>query len=644
MKKIILLSLFLPFIGIAQKRDSIQVLKEVRVFSFEKSRNIQENPDAIISIDSNLLSIENGTSLLNSLNSQPGIRMEERSPGSYRMAIRGSSLRAPYGVRNVKIYWNNLPLTDAGNNTYFNVLDPALFSSILVAKGPNGGVYGSGTGGAILLNTQANKGSSIDLNQYYNSLGGFKQHTDIRFGDNRIFIGIQKQNGYREQSDLSRVFISFEGNYAFRKTGNINLIAFSSKLGYQTPGGLNLSQYQANPRQSRPAAGPNRSAIEQKARLDTDTQFLGINLENQWNNQWAWNWGNVLQLNSIVNPSIRNYEERIEPNYSTRAVIHYKNNENFSWDSGFEYQIGQFNSSTFGNFFGIKDTLQTQLNTNIQQMTFFNQVDYQISPKVSFTASASLNYLNYEFKANQTILSPRLSLVYSPSKFHSLVGKISHGFSPPSIAEIRPSTGILDLNLKSENGWNQEIIYRGKLKTFPLDWTINLYQFNLNQTIAIRTAADGGDFYGNVGSSIQKGLEANLGYSGHRNTSLVSLTLQDAKFRESGKFIPGIAKTSLFLTEILKLTDRLNWSFQMQYTGNMYLNDANTAELPASTVWNSKLNYLWKIRELNLSTWIYLDNIFNLNYTLGPDLNAFGNRFYNTALGRNISIGTRLRI
>ncbi len=359
MKKIVFILLILPFIGISQNRDSIQVLKEVTIFSFEKTRFLQENPDAISRINSEILSINNGASLLNSLNSQPGIRMEERSPGSYRLAIRGSSLRAPYGVRNVKIYWNNLPLTDAGNNTYFNVLDPALFSSILVAKGPNGGVYGSGTGGTILLNTQANKESSIDLNQYYNSIGGFKQNTDIRFGNNRIFIGVQKQKGYREQSDLSRIFFSFEGNYPFRKAGNINLIAFSSKLNYETPGGLNLSQYLTNPRQARPAAGPNKSAIEQKARLHTETQFLGVNFENQWNNRWAWNWGNVIQVNSIINPSIRNYEERSEPNFSTRAVIHFKDNHHFSWDSGIEYQIGQFNSSTYGNFYGIKDTIQT---------------------------------------------------------------------------------------------------------------------------------------------------------------------------------------------------------------------------------------------------------------------------------------------
>ena len=35
----------------------------------------------------------------------PGVRMEERTPGSYRLSIRGSLLRSPFGIRNVKVYF-----------------------------------------------------------------------------------------------------------------------------------------------------------------------------------------------------------------------------------------------------------------------------------------------------------------------------------------------------------------------------------------------------------------------------------------------------------------------------------------------------------------------------------------------------------
>ena len=52
------------------------------------------------------------TSILETLNTIPGVRMESRGDGgSRRISIRGSSLRAPFGVRNVKMYWNGIPVT-----------------------------------------------------------------------------------------------------------------------------------------------------------------------------------------------------------------------------------------------------------------------------------------------------------------------------------------------------------------------------------------------------------------------------------------------------------------------------------------------------------------------------------------------------
>ncbi|MCH5683602.1 TonB-dependent receptor plug domain-containing protein [Niabella sp. W65] len=73
--------------------------------------------------------------------------MEERSPGSYRINMRGSSLRSPFGVRNVKVYWNDIPLTDPGGNTYFNQLAFNNFNTITLEKSTSSTVYGSGTGG-----------------------------------------------------------------------------------------------------------------------------------------------------------------------------------------------------------------------------------------------------------------------------------------------------------------------------------------------------------------------------------------------------------------------------------------------------------------------------------------------------------------
>src|SRR5690606_10740693 len=88
---------------------------------------------------------------LPAMNTVPGVRMEERSPGSYRLSIRGSLLRSPFGIRNVKIYMDEMPLTDAGGNTYLNLADPGSIQSAEILKGPDGSLFGANSGGVIRL-------------------------------------------------------------------------------------------------------------------------------------------------------------------------------------------------------------------------------------------------------------------------------------------------------------------------------------------------------------------------------------------------------------------------------------------------------------------------------------------------------------
>jgi iron complex outermembrane receptor protein len=70
-------------------------------------------------------------------------------------------LRSPFGVRNVKVYFDEIPFTDAVGNTYLNQLSFYNFNSIEVIKGPGGSLYGAGTGGVILIHSQPKHGKRI---------------------------------------------------------------------------------------------------------------------------------------------------------------------------------------------------------------------------------------------------------------------------------------------------------------------------------------------------------------------------------------------------------------------------------------------------------------------------------------------------
>ncbi|MFZ9719572.1 MAG: TonB-dependent receptor, partial [Chitinophagaceae bacterium] len=90
---------------------SIAELEEIRIQAFEQGKQRNASIALVKRIDQYNSDRYNKTSLVQAFNTIAGVRMEERSPGSYRINIRGSSLRAPFGVRNVKVYWNDIPLT-----------------------------------------------------------------------------------------------------------------------------------------------------------------------------------------------------------------------------------------------------------------------------------------------------------------------------------------------------------------------------------------------------------------------------------------------------------------------------------------------------------------------------------------------------
>src|SRR6185369_5400744 len=121
--------------------DSSKELQAVIVKAYGQNRQLKDASAAINYIGPSQLERFNNTNILPALNATPGVHMEERSPGSYRLNVRGSTLRSPFGVRNIKVYWNGIPLTDPGGNTYLNQLSYYNISSIEVIKGPASSLY-----------------------------------------------------------------------------------------------------------------------------------------------------------------------------------------------------------------------------------------------------------------------------------------------------------------------------------------------------------------------------------------------------------------------------------------------------------------------------------------------------------------------
>ena len=182
-------------------------LSDFTVTAFETERPLLKQSAAISLVGEQDFSRFNETSIVNSFNTKPGVRIEERALASYRVSIRGSSLRAPFGVRNVKIYWNDVPFTAPDGTTALNLLDLSNIRTAEVIKGPSGSIYGAGNGGVINLKSPADPKGGLVSAEYGGGSFGLNRSRiaisqQVGKGGFEASLVKQKLDGYREHSAM----------------------------------------------------------------------------------------------------------------------------------------------------------------------------------------------------------------------------------------------------------------------------------------------------------------------------------------------------------------------------------------------------------------------------------------------------------
>jgi iron complex outermembrane receptor protein len=675
--------------AICQKKDSVRLdstitLHEVIVNAYEYGKGIQDIPAGIGLINNKDLARFNDASLVSAINTVAGIRMEERSPGSYRLSIRGSTLRSPFGIRNVKVYWNDLPFTDPGGNTYLNLIDPGAVGHAEIIKGPGSSIYGAGTGGVILL-----KSANAKFNSYKTYVSGLVGN----YGLIRSSVGMQNHSqksnatihyahqqidGYRDQSAMRRDVIQTQGSYQISDKRIIAANFFYADLFYETPGGLTLKQYNDNPKQARPAGGPNASAVAQKAAVYNKTIYAGVSQEYDITSKLSNRTGAYLSFTQFENPAIRNYERRVEQSFGARSTTQLKE-DHLTFSFGGEFQRGFSPIKTYSNKGGKIDTLQTDNEISSTTALIFSQAEIILPRKFFLTIGGSLNFYNIRFQelsASPTVdevrtfkpvLSPRIALLKKINSSLSMYASIGQGFSPPTSAELFPSAAIFNSTLNPEKGNNIEAGFRGAI-THSLNVDVVGYIFSLKDAITTRRNEDGGEYFVNVGTTLQKGIELNLSFNPHfeehafisdfklwtsaninyyRFSDYVKDTVntqsgQSASADYTGNQITGVPPRIITVGLDLMFRPKLYCNITANYTDQIPLDDGNTAFANTYFLLGGRIGYRPTFGNVTLDFFIGADNLFNEQYSLGNDLNAQAKRFYNAAPGRNFFTGLQM--
>ena len=649
--------------------------------------NIDKHPyTSIQSIHPNIFNTADGTSISSILNTVPGVYMHTGSLNTNRITIRGIGGRNSFNTRNIKTYYNDIPIANGDGESFIEDFDLNSLDNITVLKGPSGSTFGASLGGTILLNNgyfgSSNFTSDFSMGSYdlWRITNRLKLHEA-----NYLFQVYQSRThfeGYRENNHYSRESIGFSGEYRLNKHtfsfvgNNINLMA-------EIPSSIDSITYATNPI----AAAPKWK--ETHGSEDYGSAVFGIShkYEDSYDNELKLSVSNSLFSNLKENHEVRpfNILRKNIQNGGLRSIFKLeKTSKNWSFDYsiGTEVLFERYSWQTFENEnHGTQGALLTDLLENRQFINIFNESEFTYN-NISIVGGFNINKTIYSIEnqnpldtTNQNrkhsygwITSPKVGIRYNFETFYiadlSIYSNISHGFSMPSLGETLRPNGILNTNLEPELGWNFEIGTRGSLFDGRVLYDFTIYQMNIKNLIVTDRISDDITIEINAGKTHQEGFEVSFKYVQPIlivqeivfSTSYTSNNFRFLEFVNDGNDYSGNLLTGVPL-DMHNL--QIDWdgkrkvpffaSISSLIVDEIPMNDANTSFSEKYWLMNFKAGYQKRYRKMKLNMFAGINNVFNKKYAsmIAVNANRFSSnspRYYHPGLPRNYYFGMKVSV
>jgi iron complex outermembrane receptor protein len=186
------------------------------------------------------------------------------------------------------------------------------------------------------------------------------------------------------------------------------------------------------------------------------------------------------------------------------------------------------------------------------------------------------------------------------------------------------------------------------------------FYFKLNNALVQRRDLSGADYFVNAGDVQEKGLELHGAYTWKASPkSFVDMlklnfdyTYNHFRYGSfikgstdfSGKTVPSVPANTLSTLADVQLKNGIYSNVTYYFASEIFLNDANTASADPYHLLGFRAG--WKKlfqSKYKLNFYAGIDNLLNEIYSLGNDINAAANRFYNAAPARNYYVGLALQ-
>jgi iron complex outermembrane receptor protein len=608
----------------------------------------------------------------------PGIFFQNRYnfAQDLRIAIRGFGARANFGIRGIRIFADDIPLTLPDGQGSVDAIDLGSAQQIDVIRGPFSAVYGSASGGVINIRTEEGPetpflSGRVNLGSY-----GFRQFQAKAGGQSEKLnwlanLSTTQLDGYRDHADYRATLVNSRFRYEFSETLNLTVLvnAVDSPRA-DDPGALNAAEVIADRRQAAPRnllydAGEELSqqtlGLSLRKKIGGNQEFMLRNyyVHREFNNRLPFDinsngQGGSVDLDRKFAGLGGNYRWDLELGSHGNQLI-----------LGFDYDAQRDHRKRFANKLGQLGELTTNQDEDVTTTGFYIQDVFDLTADAALTLGGRFDDVKYKVtdrtgsngsgERSFNEFNPMIGVNWTLRPAMNLYANISSSFDPPATTELANPEGPVGFNqnLESQTATNHELGLKGLVRG-RLRYELALFHINVrNEIVPFELEGSGQSFFQNAGRSTRNGLETALsmelapGLNGS-----ATYTWSDFEFDEflgldgqnyAGNRIPGVPE-HLFNFNLSWAHDSGFYSaWDLLYVGKFYADNANGVETDDYLVSNLRLGFRRGGEKWSFEPFLGLNNLFDKKYIDNIRLNAGFGRYYEPAPERNIYLGFLLR-
>jgi len=668
-------------------------LDSISVTATKVETGTKEVSQSIAVVNAQTIEDKNVLDVSSALENIPGVNVESSSNSpSPRLIIRGAGLKASYGVREIMVIKDGVPMTDPDSFTRFDYIDMQDVQSIEVQKGPGSINAVNTTGGVIQLITKSvfeEDSNSIKVGVGNDGQRNLNLKLREKLDDNDFVSMNYSQrkidNGWRDNNAFDSKQISFKYGHIFDDDATLESELSYTESNLELPSSMTRAEFEEF---KRTGEQHNTSSAWQYTARDSKILSLNTKYSKEIGNFtykprfYINKWEHFHPVTGIINDADENYVygTDLETDYAHQLfnrdamLVFGLTAKQDRSDDAKKYQyadvvtggggrITKTLSNREGSLANVEDSLASLYGVYAME-TFspFDRTTIDISAradKLSFDVSGTeYSYFNYTtgkyatgagayaIDKSFTLLSTKLGITYALSDATNIYSSVAFANQAPTTSELTDNDA-----LDKTKSINYEIGLKTRTGDFSYDMAV--YQNNVQDEIIQIKDAGGNTIYDNAGETQKRGFEFLGTY--HLTPALnfgLSYAYSDFKYKSfqekvgatfvsrDGNYLPYIPKQQYGLEANYRMDNGFKTRIQTKTWGDYYLDSANSDKYTGyDFVTDLMLGYEKKEHLVQLN--IY--NIFDKHYAMQAEKSVYGVESYKAAAPRSGMVSYRYK-